>query len=41
MDPFIDADLLADACAHALMDSVSRLPGIPTELADAIAADRR
>ena len=41
MDPSIDADLLADACAHALMDSVSRLPGIPTELADAIAADRR
>ena len=41
MDPSADADLLADACAHALMDSVSRLPGIPTDLADAIAADRR
>lgn len=41
IDPSTDAEMLADSCAHALLDSVSRLPGIPTELADAIAAERR
>ncbi len=40
MDPTVDAELLADACAHALLDSVCRLPGIPPELQQAIAADR-
>ena len=40
MDPSTDADLLADACAHALLDTVSRLPGIPSELSDAIASER-
>lgn len=40
MDPSTDAEMLADACAHALMDAVSRLPGIPAELTDAIAANR-
>lgn len=41
MDPSIGADLLADACAHALMDSVSQLPGLPPELTEAIAAERK
>ncbi len=40
MDPSVDADLLADACAHALLDSVCRLPGIPPQLEQALAADR-
>ena len=40
MDPSTDAQMLADACAHALMDAVSRLPGTPAELTDAIAANR-
>ncbi len=35
MDPTTDANLLADACAHALLDAIARLPGIPVELAEA------
>ncbi len=41
MDPSTDAELLADACAHALLDTVSRLPGLPQQLNDAIRAERR
>ena len=40
MDPSIDADYVADACAHALFDAVARVPSIPAELAEAVAADR-
>ena len=29
LDPSIDAGRLADACAHALLDAVARVPGIP------------
>ena len=29
IDPSIDADNVADACAHALLDAVGRVPGIP------------
>ncbi len=29
MDPSIDAGRVADACAHALLDAVGRVPGIP------------
>lgn len=41
IDPALDADLLADACAHALLDAVARVPGIPPELAAAVAPQRR
>ncbi|BBU23973.1 TetR/AcrR family transcriptional regulator [Mycobacterium xenopi] len=41
IDPSTDAGQLADACAHALLDAVSRVPGIPTTLAAAIAPDKR
>lgn len=40
MDPSTDAERLADACAHALLDAISRLPQIPAELADAMATAR-
>ena len=29
VDPTIDADYIADSCAHALLDAVARLPGLP------------
>ena len=41
MDPSTDAGQLADACAHALLDAVARVPGIPTQLVDAAASERR
>jgi AcrR family transcriptional regulator len=41
MDPSIDAAQVADACAHALLDAVGRVPGIPSALADAVSASRR
>jgi AcrR family transcriptional regulator len=30
IDPSIDADYVADSCAHSLLDAVARVPGIPT-----------
>lgn len=39
LDPSIDADHLADSGAHALLDAIVRVPGIPATLAEA--ADRR
>lgn len=30
VDPTIDAGTVADTCAHALLDAVARMPGIPT-----------
>jgi AcrR family transcriptional regulator len=41
IDPSIDADHLADACAHALLDAVGRVPGIPAELAEVVAPTHR
>ncbi len=35
MDPSTDADRLANACAHALLDAIARMPEIPDELAEA------
>jgi AcrR family transcriptional regulator len=35
MDPTTSADRLADACAHALLDMVARVPGVPDEMVDA------
>jgi hypothetical protein len=29
MDPSIDADYVADSCAHALLDAVARIPDLP------------
>ena len=29
IDPLIDADYVADACAHALFDAISRVPAYP------------
>ena len=40
IDPSIDADYVADACAHALFDAISRVPVIPTELAEAVRLGR-
>ena len=40
IDPSTDIDVVADACTHALLDTVSRVPGIPEALAEAIAAAR-
>ncbi|HET7074595.1 MAG TPA: helix-turn-helix domain-containing protein [Mycobacterium sp.] len=40
MDPTTDADRLADACAHALLDAISRVPNIPDGLAEAMATAR-
>ena len=30
VDPSIDAGYVADSCAHALLDSVTRIPGLPS-----------
>jgi AcrR family transcriptional regulator len=40
MDPSIDAGYVADACAHTLLDAVSRVPGLPAELLEAVAHSR-
>lgn len=41
MDPSIDADYVADTCAHALLDAVGRVPGIPAGLLAAVAPAHR
>jgi AcrR family transcriptional regulator len=41
MHPKTDANELANACAHALLDAVARVPGIPERLAKAVAPDTR
>lgn len=41
LDPTLDGDFVADTCAHSLLDAVGRVPGIPTRLAWAIAAENR
>ena len=38
IDPSIDAGHVADACAHALLDAVGRVPGIPDALAETVVA---
>ena len=30
VDPSIDKDFIADSCAHALLDAVARVPGLPS-----------
>ena len=41
MDPSLDAGYVGDACAHALLDAIGRVPGIPSALSEAVAADHR
>lgn len=41
MDPSIDAGQIADSCAHALLDMIGRVPGIPDALSAAVAFERR
>ncbi len=40
IDPTTDADRLADACAHTLLDAIARVPEIPSELAHAMETAR-
>jgi AcrR family transcriptional regulator len=40
MDPSIDAGYVADTCAHALLDALGRVPGLPAVLVEAVAAAR-
>jgi len=40
IDPTTDAERLADACAHTLLDAVGRVPEIPPRLAEAIVTAR-
>jgi AcrR family transcriptional regulator len=41
LDPTIDGEWVAASCAHALLDAIARVPGIPPELAAAVAPERR
>jgi AcrR family transcriptional regulator len=41
IDPATDGNRLADACAHALLDAIARVPEIPDELADALSTARQ
>ena len=41
IDPSLDADQVAAACAHALLDAVGRVPGIPADLVSAVSAEHR
>jgi AcrR family transcriptional regulator len=41
MHPAMDANQLADGCAHALLDIITRVPGIPERLAKAVAPEQR
>ena len=36
IDASLDADFIADLCAHGLLDAMGRVPGLPSELADAV-----
>jgi AcrR family transcriptional regulator len=38
IDPSLDAEHIADTCAHALLDAIGRIPGLPKDLADAVRA---
>jgi hypothetical protein len=40
IDPTTSAERLADACAHTLLDAITRMPEIPAELAHAMATAR-
>jgi AcrR family transcriptional regulator len=40
MHPSTNANHLADACAHSLLDAIDRVTGIPEQLAKAVTRDR-
>ena len=40
MDPTTDSERLANACAHALLDAITRVPEIPDELSHAMSNAR-
>ncbi|MEV0670741.1 helix-turn-helix domain-containing protein [Mycobacterium sp. NPDC050441] len=40
-DPSIDAGFVADSCAHALLDAIGRVPGLPADLVCAAAPEHR
>jgi AcrR family transcriptional regulator len=40
-DPSVDANYVADACAHTLLDAIGRVPGIPPALTEAVAPEHR
>jgi AcrR family transcriptional regulator len=40
-DPSVDANYVADACAHTLLDAIGRVPGIPPTLTEAVAPEHR
>ncbi|MUL81100.1 MULTISPECIES: TetR/AcrR family transcriptional regulator [unclassified Mycolicibacterium] len=40
-DPSIDAGFVADSCAHALLDAIGRVPGLPGELVCAASPEHR
>lgn len=41
LDPSLDADFIADLCAHGLLDAVGRVNGIPDGLAEAVSPEQR
>jgi AcrR family transcriptional regulator len=41
IDPSIDAGYVGDACAHALLDAIGRVSGIPVALSEAVAPEAR
>ncbi len=41
LDPTMDAEFVADTCAHNLLDALGRVPDIPAELAAATTPERR
>jgi AcrR family transcriptional regulator len=41
IDPSIDAGYVGEACAHALLDAIGRVPGIPSVLSEAVAPEHR
>ncbi|MGZ8802927.1 MAG: TetR/AcrR family transcriptional regulator [Mycobacterium sp.] len=41
IDSSLNADFIADLCAHGLLDAVARVPGIPPALTDAVSTQQR
>jgi len=41
IDPSLDAGYVGDCCAHALLDAIGRVPGIPSALREAVAPEHR
>jgi AcrR family transcriptional regulator len=41
IDPSLDAAYVGEACAHALLDAIGRVPGIPSALREVVAPEHR